>query len=284
MSRRALGTLSVLVAVVAFAGTAAYIHAHPTVPVLQARAAAIVPASSTTTTSTTAPPPPPATVARAVTPVATEPPPPPAPPAEKPLTGPFWVGAALANSIRVYNAPNGQVTETLANPNEAGTTRTVLIKQKVDQNWYLAYLPTRPNEHTGYVRADDLSLSTVDTQILVERQYHRLTAWAGDQQIFQAPVAVGKPQWPTPAGMFYLQELISTGNPRGAYGPYVYGLSAHSDVFETFGGGDGLVGLHGTNEGGSIGRSASHGCIRLANANIAKLVTLVPVGTPIVIV
>lgn len=283
MSRRALGTLSVLVAVAAFAGTAAYIHAHPSVPVLQARAAAVVPPPSTTTT-TTAPPPPPATVAVPVTPRDTLPPAPPPPPAEKPLSGPFWVGAAVANAIRVYNAPNGQITEQLSNPNEAGTTRTVLIKERVDQTWFLAYMPTRPNSHTGYVRAEDISLSTVDTQILVERQYHRLTAWAGDQQIFQAPVAVGKPQWPTPTGLFYLQELLNTGNPRGAYGPYVYGLSAHSDVFETFGGGDGLVGLHGTNEAGSIGRSASHGCIRLANANIAKLAGMIPVGTPIVIV
>jgi lipoprotein-anchoring transpeptidase ErfK/SrfK len=84
--------------------------------------------------------------------------------------------------------------------------------------------------------------------------------------------------------LFYLQELIRSPNPRGAYGPYVFGLSAHSDVFESFGGGDGLVGLHGTNEPGSIGHSASHGCIRLSNANITTLVNLVSVGSPIVIV
>jgi hypothetical protein len=41
--------------------------------------------------------------------------------------------------------------------------------------------------------------------------------------------------------------------------------------------------LHGTNNPSSIGRSVSHGCIRLRNADIAQLYEIVPVGTPIYI-
>jgi hypothetical protein len=41
--------------------------------------------------------------------------------------------------------------------------------------------------------------------------------------------------------------------------------------------------LHGTNQPSSIGRSVSHGCIRLRNEDIAKLYDVVPVGTPIYI-
>jgi hypothetical protein len=41
--------------------------------------------------------------------------------------------------------------------------------------------------------------------------------------------------------------------------------------------------LHGTNNPSSIGRSVSHGCIRLRNEDIAKLYEMVPVGTPIYI-
>jgi hypothetical protein len=41
--------------------------------------------------------------------------------------------------------------------------------------------------------------------------------------------------------------------------------------------------LHGTNQPSSIGRSVSHGCIRLRNEDIAKLYDIVPVGTPIYI-
>jgi hypothetical protein len=41
--------------------------------------------------------------------------------------------------------------------------------------------------------------------------------------------------------------------------------------------------LHGTNQPDSIGRSVSHGCIRLRNEDIEKLYEMVPVGTPVYI-
>jgi hypothetical protein len=41
--------------------------------------------------------------------------------------------------------------------------------------------------------------------------------------------------------------------------------------------------LHGTNQPQTIGRSVSHGCIRLRNEDIAKLYEMVAVGTPIYI-
>jgi lipoprotein-anchoring transpeptidase ErfK/SrfK len=37
-------------------------------------------------------------------------------------------------------------------------------------------------------------------------------------------------------------------------------------------------GIHGTNAPGSIGRAASHGCIRLRNSDVEKLFTMVQVG------
>jgi hypothetical protein len=46
--------------------------------------------------------------------------------------------------------------------------------------------------------------------------------------------------------------------------------------------GDGY-GIHGTDEPESIGRSASHGCVRLRNEDIEKLYDMVPVGTPVYI-
>ncbi|MEP6731272.1 MAG: L,D-transpeptidase [bacterium] len=46
--------------------------------------------------------------------------------------------------------------------------------------------------------------------------------------------------------------------------------------------GDGY-GIHGTDEPESIGKSASHGCVRLLNADIDKLYDMVAVGTPVYI-
>jgi lipoprotein-anchoring transpeptidase ErfK/SrfK len=38
------------------------------------------------------------------------------------------------------------------------------------------------------------------------------------------------------------------------------------------------IGIHGTNDPGSIGRAASHGCIRLANWDVVRLATKIKTG------
>ena len=64
------------------------------------------------------------------------------------------------------------------------------------------------------------------------------------------------------------------------YGNYAYGLSAFSDALTDWAGG-GIIGLHGTNDPSSIGDRKSHGCIRLYNWDIEKLVPILPLGTPV---
>ena len=44
-----------------------------------------------------------------------------------------------------------------------------------------------------------------------------------------------------------------------------------------------MIGLHGTNDPSSIGHYTSHGCIRLYNRDIDRLVRILPLGTPIAI-
>jgi hypothetical protein len=85
-------------------------------------------------------------------------------------------------------------------------------------------------------------------------------------------------------GDFFLTERLDTGNPGGPYGPWAFGLSAYSDVYTSFAGGPGQVGLHGTNEPTKLGRDVSHGCIRVTNEAITALATELPVGSPITIV
>ena len=38
------------------------------------------------------------------------------------------------------------------------------------------------------------------------------------------------------------------------------------------------IGMHGTNDPGSIGHAASHGCIRLANWDVVRLATKIKPG------
>ena len=94
-------------------------------------------------------------------------------------------------------------------------------------------------------------------------------------------IGVGRSLTPTPSGLYYTTALLKQPDPKGIYGPYAVALSAHSTVLDEFAGGNGRIGLHGTNEPSGIGSNVSHGCIRVPNSVIRRLARLLPLGTPV---
>lgn len=144
-------------------------------------------------------------------------------------------------------------------------------------------LPTRPNGSTASVRTRDVSRFLVRDQLRVDLAARTLT-WTRDGQIvLETPVAIGAPATPTPVGAFSVTDLLDNADDSGAYGPYALGLSAHSDTLSEFAGGDGQIGIHGTNAPWSIGQGVSHGCVRMPNDLITRFATSLPLGTPVTI-
>lgn len=145
------------------------------------------------------------------------------------------------------------------------------------------YLPVRPNGSTGWVNTDEVTITSVPYRIEVAIAEHQLTVFDGDEIVLQAPIGVGTTDTPSPGGIYYLKELLQPPNPNGAYGHYAYGLSGFSNVLQSFNGGSGVIGIHGTNDPSSIGKDVSHGCIRVNNDIIDQLVLEVglPLGTPV---
>lgn len=206
-------------------------------------------------------------------------PPPPPPPPPKSV-----VATASVPSVAVFSGPAEAVpSSTLTNPNDLGEPRVFLVKQ-AQGDWLEVFLPARPNGSTGWVRASDVVLSENEWRLKVELSSYRLTVWKGADLVREETVAVGKATSPTPTGDFYVTESLETGNPRGPYGTWAFGLSAYSDVYTSFAGGPGQVGIHGTHDLTSLGRSASAGCVRLTDPAIIALAAEVPVGTPVSIV
>jgi lipoprotein-anchoring transpeptidase ErfK/SrfK len=147
--------------------------------------------------------------------------------------------------------------------------------------WVRVRIPGRPNGRTGWVRADALGLlQVVRTQLVVDRRTAHATLYRAGRPIWRAPVGVGAPGTPTPAGRFYIRELLRA--PGGVYGPWAFGTSAYSSLSDWPGGG--VIGVHGTNQPQLIPGRPSHGCIRVRNADIVRLVRLMPIGTPVHIV
>jgi lipoprotein-anchoring transpeptidase ErfK/SrfK len=90
-------------------------------------------------------------------------------------------------------------------------------------------------------------------------------------------VAVGKASTPSPVGEFTIERRVANptyshdgkvvpAGPHNPVGTRWMGLSIHG------------YGIHGTNEPRSIGKAASHGCIRMARADLEDLYPMVQVG------
>jgi len=183
------------------------------------------------------------------------------------------------DQVEVRDSPAGATVHTLPRVRESGTPQTFLLDLDPGGQWLRVKLPVRPNGSTGWVRRGDVTLSAVGYRLEMSTATNRLTLLEDGDVVDTFEAASGTGNTPTPLGSFYLVELLRPTN--DGYGPYAYGLSGFSEVLSDFGGGPGQIGLHGTDDPDSIGRAASHGCIRLSDPDITMLAELLPLGTPI---
>ena len=223
--------------------------------------------------------------------VAVEEPPPPEeepapeePVAEEPEDPRTLVATSEVDEVEVFDEPSedGELTHTLDHPTERGVPRVFLVEERVD-GWLRVLLPVRPNGSEGWIREADVSLAWNPYEIEVNLAEFRLTIHREDELIVDTEIGYGAEDTPTPGGRYYITELLQPPDPTGVYGPFAFGLSGFSDVHLSFAGGEGVIGIHGTNEPDSIGSTVSNGCIRVDNDVITDMATYLPLGTPVVI-
>ena len=191
------------------------------------------------------------------------------------------VAQAKVASVPVYDEPAATVaSKTLASPQPSGAPLVFLV-QGGDARRLQVLLPIRPNGTSGWIERSDVTLSQHDFRIVVGLGAHRISVFKGNAVIDEEPIGVGTRDTPTPGGLYYTKELFKLPNARGPYGPFAYALSGYSDVLTDFAGGDGVLGIHGTNDPSAIGHDISHGCIRMSNAGISKLAETLPLGVPV---
>lgn len=114
-------------------------------------------------------------------------------------------------------------------------------------------------------------------RIVVSFQDHKLALIEDGRVVKVYPVAVGAPESPSPTGRFtvvqrltnptyYAPGTIIPPGPANPLGSRWIGLNLPG------------YGIHGTNQPSSIGRNASHGCIRMRNRDVQELFALVRAG------
>jgi lipoprotein-anchoring transpeptidase ErfK/SrfK len=117
---------------------------------------------------------------------------------------------------------------------------------------------------------------------------------SGDKVVAAFPVTVGSQQTASPIGHWTVKAVAKM--PTFRYDPLMLKKGERSGNFHLLPPGPNNpvgvmwialnkkgIGIHGTSDPDSIGRSASHGCIRLANWDVVKLAEMVKTGTVVTV-
>jgi lipoprotein-anchoring transpeptidase ErfK/SrfK len=126
-----------------------------------------------------------------------------------------------------------------------------------------------------------MSIVAVEGSVEVDLSERTLTYREGIIDVLTTEIGVGSSSNPTPTGHFFVTDTVTMADPDSAWGPHALGLSARSDTITEYNGGDGIIGIHGTNSPWSIGQASSLGCIRVPNDVITTLHGMVRLGTPV---
>ena len=197
-----------------------------------------------------------------------------------------WAPVIRTVLARVAPGPTAPPVTTVETRTPDGTTNILELlgraRREPNGLWQRVRLAVLPNGRTGWVPRSALGGSVfLDTRLVVDRRQFRATLFRDGVPVFTAAIGIGRPQWPTPAGDFYVRDVLTRYRSR-FYGPVAFGTSARSPTLTDWPGG-GYVGIHGTDQPSLIPGAISHGCIRMRNADILRLAALMPVGTPIMV-
>jgi lipoprotein-anchoring transpeptidase ErfK/SrfK len=129
------------------------------------------------------------------------------------------------------------------------------------------------------------------TVVTIHRRVFRLRLFKDLEQVASYRVAVGMPGHATPTGRFHIANKAvdpawsAPDRPwAGAYrNEVIAGGSAQNPLKARWLGVVSGVGIHGTDATWSLGRRASHGCIRMSIPAVKRLYERVPVGALVMI-
>ncbi len=227
------------------------------------------------------------TIIEAITHMTMVPPPPPPPTTTttepwSPVPRRTWLATPNQANIPTYDFPDGHQIGWAGTWYHGPITMPII---ESNDRWLLVRLPERPNMTVAWVRRSDVTASTTQYRIVIDRSDKHLTVYENGWPSWSAPVGLGKPKTPTPLGHYYVGVIEAPG-PKG-YGPIVLDTTAHSETIRSWqGSGDAIIAIHGpinsksAKQIGTKGTYNTNGCVRMHAADQLRLEGI-PVGTPV---
>lgn len=115
----------------------------------------------------------------------------------------------------------------------------------------------------------------------------RVYVFQGETVIKSYPVAIGRKGWETPIGEFSVKAQVRDPGWTNPLTNEVMGPGPDNPLGDRWiafwTDGTNVIGFHGTPNRDSIGKAASHGCVRMYNEDVRELFELVSIGTPVIV-
>jgi lipoprotein-anchoring transpeptidase ErfK/SrfK len=131
--------------------------------------------------------------------------------------------------------------------------------------------------------AETFKAKTDEVHLVLKLSERRVYVYRGENLLNKYPVAVGKKKWETPQGDWKVELMLK--NPGWTNFKTGEQLAPGPDNplgqrwIGFWNDGKDEIGFHGTTNLSSIGKAASHGCVRMSNKNVKELFKIVKIGT-----
>jgi lipoprotein-anchoring transpeptidase ErfK/SrfK len=193
--------------------------------------------------------------------------------------------AAIEHDMRITARPGGRkvIGRMPAGSRYYGVPHRAWILDRAKNGRFgMVTVPYSGNRGTGWIRLAGLDLNRTAYSVRADLSSHRIKVMRFDRTIMRTLAATGAPGSPTPPGRYFVTDRVPIPG-GGSFGTFAFGISGiQTNLPAGWSGGDQLA-IHGTNDPGSIGTSASAGCLRVSGRALERLKSLLGFGTPVII-
>jgi hypothetical protein len=196
-------------------------------------------------------------------------------------TGPGHLAAmAPRRGLTLRSRPGGSVVAHLR-PTTAWGSPTIVWATERRGRWLGVVSTATGNNHVAWldVQRDKPLMWRSKWSLHADLSARTLELWRGSRVARRMPIGIGGAATPTPVGRFSVTDKLIPARGVSYYGCCLLALSGRQPHLRPGWAGGDRIAIH----GGSVGGAASAGCIHANDADLKRLMKVVPIGTPVYI-
>jgi hypothetical protein len=195
--------------------------------------------------------------------------------------------AVFSQWVGVAKQPAGKpVFELQPSTLYAGQGLRLLVLDARDvagERWLHVRLPAWHGIPSGWIRERKVKLVVNPWRVEVDRQSGILRVLREGKLVRTARVGTGTNETPTPRGLHAIYDHWRSD--QAVLGEWTVSLTTQSRELPTFNGKRAIVAIHGWRSGNGTSGNVSHGCVRVPDSALMRMVALqLPNGTPVQVV